>query len=145
MVLMFMPLSLATMGPLPKKDIPAASGFYNLTRQLGGSIGVALLTTILTQREVFHRVRLVDNISAFSTAASNYIGNFTSMFVSKGYDPATAHQMAMKMIDRMIDMQASVLSFADIFHLVAWAFILSLPLIFFLGSRTTAGVPAEVH
>ena len=46
-VLMFLPLSMATLGPIPKKDISAATGFYNLTRQLGGSIGVALLTTLL--------------------------------------------------------------------------------------------------
>ena len=42
-VLMFLPLNMATLGPIPKKDIAKASGFFNLTRQLGGSIGVALL------------------------------------------------------------------------------------------------------
>jgi DHA2 family multidrug resistance protein len=46
-VLMFLPLSLATLGSLPKQDVSAGSGFYNLTRQLGGSVGIAILTTLL--------------------------------------------------------------------------------------------------
>ena len=49
-VLMFLPLNLATLGPIPKKDVSAAAGFFNLTRQLGGSVGVALLTTLLADR-----------------------------------------------------------------------------------------------
>ena len=53
-VFMFLPLSLAAIGPLPKKDMPAATGIYNLTRQLGGSIGIAMLTTILARRQAFH-------------------------------------------------------------------------------------------
>ena len=54
-VMMFMPLSIATLGPLPKKDIPAGAGFYSLTRQLGSSIGIALITTMLARREGIHR------------------------------------------------------------------------------------------
>src|SRR5262249_11240456 len=63
-VLMFLPLSLATLGSIPKEDIAKATGFYSLTRQLGGSIGVALLTTLLSRREAFHRSVLIEKISA---------------------------------------------------------------------------------
>src|SRR5258708_4251189 len=60
--MMFLPLSIATLGSIPKRDVPAASGFYNLTRQLGGSLGIAILTTMLSRREAVHRAALVEHI-----------------------------------------------------------------------------------
>ncbi|BAT51702.1 EmrB/QacA family drug resistance transporter [Nostoc sp. NIES-3756] len=65
-VLMFLPLSLQTLGPLPKQDISAGSGFYNLTRQLGGSIVIGLLTTLLDKREAFHPAILSANLSPYN-------------------------------------------------------------------------------
>src|SRR5262249_60494334 len=59
-VFMFLPLSLATIAPIPKQDMAAATGFYNLTRQLGGSIGVAVLATLLSDRTAFHRAVLAE-------------------------------------------------------------------------------------
>jgi len=61
-VLMFLPLQLAALGPLPTDKIPAASGFFNLTRQLGGSSGVALLTTLVDERNAFHRAVLSEQL-----------------------------------------------------------------------------------
>ena len=49
-VMMFMPLSLATLGPLPQREVAAGSGMYSLTRQMGSSIGIALITTMVTRR-----------------------------------------------------------------------------------------------
>lgn len=65
-VMMFLPLSLATLGALPKEDIAAGSGFYNLTRQLGGSIGIALLSTVLDRRHAFHRAILAEDLSPYN-------------------------------------------------------------------------------
>ena len=72
-VMMFLPLSLATLGPVPKKDIGGASAFYNLTRQLGGSIGVALLTTLLARRNVWHRTVLVEKLVAGSAVVDERV------------------------------------------------------------------------
>ncbi len=73
---MFLPLSLATLGNIPKEDISKATGFYSLTRQLGGSIGVALLTTLLTRRENFHRSVLIEKVSANSQLALDRLSSF---------------------------------------------------------------------
>ena len=63
---MFLPLNMATLGPIPKKDVGKATGFFSLTRQLGGSIGVALLVTLLLdQRQAFHRAVLVEKVAAW--------------------------------------------------------------------------------
>lgn len=133
-VCIFLPLSLATFGPLPKRDISAASGFYNLTRQLGGSVGIAILTTVLAQRESFHRSAYLEHVTAYSPAAVQRIDALTAAFVSKGVDAATASRQALAVIDRSIDLQSAVASFGDSFHLVAYLFVGSLLLLFLLGS-----------
>jgi MFS transporter, DHA2 family, multidrug resistance protein len=131
---MFLPITLATMGPIPKQDVSAASGFFNLTRQLGGSIGIAALTTLLQDRNAFHRNVIVEKLQESSASAAGRVSQLAAGFVSKGYDAATAHQMGRGLLDAIVNRQASVLSFGDIFHVVGLAFLATLPLVFLLGS-----------
>ena len=144
-VLMFLPLSLATLGSLPKQDVSAGSGFYNLTRQLGGSVGIALLTTLLDRREAFHRAVLVENVSLYNLETNQRLDLFTGAFQSRGMDATTAHQQALAAIDQLVNTQAAVLSFADIFRVVGVAFLCSLPLLLFLGKGGAGRSAPAVH
>ena len=134
-VLIFMPLSIATLGPLAKKDIAAGAGFYSLTRQLGSSIGIALITTMLVRREALHRTVLVEKITAFRQAAVDRIQMLSNGFASHGGDPAAGHHRALGLIDRIVNGQATLLSYEDIFFYVAMLFVISLPLILLLGGK----------
>lgn len=134
-VLIFMPLSIATLGPLAKKDIAAGSGLYSLTRQLGSSIGIALITTMLSRREAQHRAVLVEQISSFRPAFLERLHLYTGLFTAHGADPVNAHDQAMKLIDLTVSSQATILSYEDLFLAVAALFILSLPLILLLGGK----------
>ncbi|MBW4539102.1 MAG: DHA2 family efflux MFS transporter permease subunit [Myxacorys chilensis ATA2-1-KO14] len=140
-VLMFLPLSLATLGSLPKHLISAGSGFYNLTRQLGGSIGIALLTTLLDRREAFHRFVLQSDLSPYSPATNERLNALTGALQHQGSDSTTAHQQAIAVLQQIVNTQAAVLSFADIFRVVGVAFLCSLPLLFLLGKGTGAKAP----
>ncbi|AFY32721.1 DHA2 family efflux MFS transporter permease subunit [Calothrix sp. PCC 7507] len=142
-VLMFLPLSLATLGPLPKQDISSGSGFYNLTRQLGGSIGIALLTTILDKREAFHRAILSAKLSPYDPETSQRLDMLTAAMQNQGMDATTAKQQALALISQTVNTQAAVLSFADIFRVVGVAFLCSLPLLLFLG-KGGAGAKAPM-
>ncbi|QLE55872.1 DHA2 family efflux MFS transporter permease subunit [Nostoc sp. TCL26-01] len=142
-VLMFLPLSLATLGSLPKKDISAGSGFYNLTRQLGGSIGIALLTTLLDKREAFHRAILLAKLSPYDSETNERLDMLKGALQSQGMDTATAGQQALALLEQTVNTQAAVLSFADIFRVVGVAFLCSLPLLLFLG-KGGAGAKAPV-
>lgn len=145
MPLMFLPLSMATLGPLPKKDVAAGSGFYNLTRQLGGSVGIAVMTTILANRIDFHRAILGEHISQYSTPAMTRIDTLTNGFIAKGADAITAKMMAYKALSGTVSAQASVQSFGDLFYFVAICIAVSLPLVFLLGKGSKAQVPADAH
>ncbi|XGV98273.1 MAG: DHA2 family efflux MFS transporter permease subunit [Leptolyngbya sp. BL-A-14] len=142
-VLMFLPLSLATLGSLPKQDISAGSGFYNLTRQLGGSIGIAILTTLLTQREAFHKANLLTKITPYDATTSERLNALAGAFQNGGSDPATAQQQALSSLEQLVNTQAAILSYADCFRFVGVVFLCSLPLLMFLG-RGGAGARAPV-
>jgi MFS transporter, DHA2 family, multidrug resistance protein len=137
-VMMFMPLSIATLGPLPKKDIPAGAGFYSLTRQLGSSIGIALITTLLARRESVHRAVLVENVTNFSQPAIDRIQMIAGNLARHGASPYAARQGALGIIDRSIGGQAAVLAYGDIFFYVAVLFVASLPLVLLLGEKAKA-------
>jgi DHA2 family multidrug resistance protein len=137
-VLMFMPLSIATLGPLPKKDIPAGAGFYSLTRQLGSSIGIALITTLLARRQTIHRSALVEKITEFRQPAIDRLQMIASGLTRHGSNPLAARQGALGVVDRVINGQASVLAYEDIFFYVAILFLVSLPLVLLLGGKAKA-------
>jgi DHA2 family multidrug resistance protein len=145
-VCMFLPLSLATLGNLPRDKIASGAGFYNLTRQLGSSIGIAIITTMLDHREAIHRAVLVQRVTFTGTAAAERLGQMGKALAHRGADAATARLGAFKLVDGIINRQAALLSFADIFLYVAVAFGASLPLLFFLGRGNSGrAAAADVH
>jgi DHA2 family multidrug resistance protein len=137
-VLMFMPLSIATLGPLMKKDIPAGAGFYSLTRQLGSSIGIALITTMLARRESLHRAVLVEKVTAFRQPAIDRLLRLAEGFTRHGGSAAAGRQGALRVVDQLINSQAAVLAYEDIFFYVAILFVASLPLVLLLGQKPKA-------
>lgn len=144
-VLMFLPLSLASLGGLPKQEVSAGSGFYNLTRQLGGSIGIAILTTLLAQREAFHTAVLSAKLTVFDPETQARLALMTELFRSRGSDAATAQQQALAAMQQLIQTQAAVLSYADTFRFVGVMFLCSLPLLLFLGKGQSRNNVSGVH
>ena len=114
---MFLPLSLATLGDLPKNKVASGAGFYNLTRQLGSSIGIAIITTALAYREAVHRSVLVVHEGLGNPGTIRRLGALRGALVRASSDPAAVHRQALKMLDLGIDGQAMLLSFADVFRL----------------------------
>lgn len=144
-VLMFLPLTLATLGPISKEDIPAATGFFNLTRQIGGSIGIAILTTVLAQRENFHRSVLSEHISLYNPNVRAQLNGMAQGFQQSGSHATVAKSQALMTMDNVLNLQATILSFSDIFWMVGIAFILSIGLLFFLGKGNPASMPSDAH
>jgi MFS transporter, DHA2 family, multidrug resistance protein len=147
-VMMFLPMSMATFGAVPVKDVAKATGLYNLTRQLGGSIGIAVLTTVLSSRTAFHRSVLVEKLGASDVATAERLGMMSHNFTARGVDAASAKAQALTLLDGSVNMQASVMSFADSFWLVALVFLLTLPLILLLGKvkpGAKPGAAADAH
>lgn len=132
-VAMFVPLSIATLGSLPKKDVAAGSGFFSLTRQLGGSIGIAAITSLVAKQEFVHRSQLIYDVSDLNPAYQERLGGGASYFNAMSGDPVAVQNQALALIDRAVNAQAALLGYRDVFYFVAFVFVLTLPLILLLG------------
>src|ERR1019366_2729571 len=111
----------------------SGAGFYNLTRQLGSSIGIAIITSLLSYREAVHRSVLVVHEGVGSPGMALRLGYLRAALSRGSSDPVGVRIRALKLLDTGIDQQSLLLSFADIFMYVAVAFVLSLPLLLLLG------------
>jgi DHA2 family multidrug resistance protein len=138
-VMMFLPLSLATLGPLPREEVGAGSGFYNLMRQLGGTFGIALLTVVLDHQRAVHRARLVEHFATTNPLLQERLA-------MSAWSPAGSQQ-ALALLSQEVDRQASLLAYGDVFRMVGLVFLLALPLVLLLGRPervTPPPVPSPV-
>jgi DHA2 family multidrug resistance protein len=116
--LMLIPLlSLAT-ADIPPQESGSASALFNMMRNLGGSMGIALLSTLITNREHLHSVRIGSTVTAESPELVSRLASLTSMFSMKGVDPATASLDALQMVNNSISEQASLFAFGDAFYVI---------------------------
>lgn len=131
--LMFIPLSVATLGTIPKSDVSSAAGLYNLTRQIGGSLGIAMLAFILDRRYDFHFQRLAESVGAYDATATQFMQGMQGYLQSHGYDIPSSQTAALKIISGLVRQQAMVLSFEDVYLFVVALFVCALPLLLILG------------
>jgi DHA2 family multidrug resistance protein len=134
---MFLPLSLATLGPLPREEVGAGSGFYNLTRQLGGSFGIAVLTVVLDRQQAVHRSQLVQHLATTNPLLQQRIQEMSGWLEGAN---GSAEQ-ALGLLSQQVDRQAALLAYADVFRLVALVFLLAMPLVLLLGKPSAQQAP----
>ena len=111
-------LSNFAMNGIAPKDTPSASSLINMTRNLGGSIGIALLATALTAREHFHSQRIGESVTGFAAATQERLDALSQSFVAKGFDLSTAQDMALKAVDGIVRRESYVMAYNDGFFLV---------------------------
>ncbi|MBX9688695.1 MAG: DHA2 family efflux MFS transporter permease subunit [Candidatus Obscuribacterales bacterium] len=134
LVLVFLPLTIAAVGDCPPEDIQTAASLLSLVRTLGGGFGIAMLATILTRREDFHRAVLVEKITPYGTAAMEHLSRLIAMFQQQGWSHADAQLRALSLMSTQLDRQAAALAFADIAWLLAIFTALTLPFCLLLTS-----------
>jgi DHA2 family multidrug resistance protein len=141
--LLFVPLTTLALAPLPPRDIAQGAGLNNMVRQLGGSFGVALMTTYIASRVAFHRMDALGHINQFTNATQERLSILTSGFQSKGFSIDVAKQMAYKALDGAVSRQAALLSYMDAFFVVGVFFLVCVPLL--ILQRTPKNAPAGLE
>ncbi|HTJ64291.1 MAG TPA: MDR family MFS transporter [Alphaproteobacteria bacterium] len=125
--LVLTPLVAVANAGIEPANLGSASALFNMMRNLGGAIGIALLQTFLTKREQFHSNVLTQSVSAFSEAARQRISDLTRYFLSHGVsDQAVAQHKAVVAIGLRIRQQANIMAFSDTFFLLGAALVLAL-------------------
>ncbi|HTO07320.1 MAG TPA: DHA2 family efflux MFS transporter permease subunit [Myxococcota bacterium] len=137
--LMFVPLSLATLRSLPPEDMLQGAGLYNLFRQVGGSLGIAVLATLVDHRAVLHHAYLSESVSPFSMATQERLAGIAGVLVQRGLDPTSAMDAARHTLDLIVSRQAAVLAFRDCYWVVLGVFAVLAPLVPLLRRPPGAG------
>jgi DHA2 family multidrug resistance protein len=132
----FIPLTTMTMSGIRKEDMGNATGIYNLLRNLGGSFGVAFVTTVLARRQQFHQARLVDHLTPFNRSYQIFSEQSSHLLNYLGFQNGLSNQGGLALIYRDLLRQASMLSFNDAFHLVSIMMICVLPLVLLMRRAT---------
>ncbi|QNM95627.1 MFS transporter [Chitinimonas koreensis] len=130
--LVFMPLNNLTLAKIAPKEIPNATGLYNLVRQLGGSVGIAVSATLLVKFEDIKRSGLVEHLAHDNAAMAERLDLFGRMFRQKGESAMAATQKAYALINLQVNKQAMMLAFSDLFLWFGLAIVLLLPLLFWM-------------
>ncbi|WP_374357563.1 DHA2 family efflux MFS transporter permease subunit [Chitinimonas sp.] len=130
--LVFMPLNNLTLAAIAPQEIPNATGLYNLVRQLGGSVGIAISATLLIKLENIKRAGLVAHLAEDNSAVAERIGLFSRLFTQHGSHGAAATHKAYALLDQQVNGQAMMLAFSDLFLLFGLAICALLPLLLWM-------------
>ena len=142
--LVMTPLSAVASAGIEAENAGSASGLFNMTRNLGGAIGIAVLQTLITKREQFHSNVLMNSVSNFNEATRQRIADLTTYFRTHGIaDVAVAQHEAIVAIGRIVRRQAFVMSYSDVFMLIGIGLVIGL--IAALGLKKGAGSAAGAH
>jgi MFS transporter, DHA2 family, multidrug resistance protein len=112
------PLSAIATAGLAKGDQTDGSALFNIMRNLGGSVGTALLSTMITQREQFHDERIGESVTPYSVYVQNFLRMQTSQNLHHGGDPHLAMMRAYKMLQSAIQEPSFVIAFSECFLVI---------------------------
>ena len=118
MSLVLAPLSALAMAGMERENAGAASGLFNMMRNLGGAFGTAVLVTFFSKREQFHSAMINSNVSLMDPATQQRLAGLKQMFITQGADPVTAGEKVIATIGKVIRAKADLMGFADTFALL---------------------------
>ena len=139
----FVSVSTTALASVERRRMMAASGLYNVFRQVFGSIGVAIAATLFTTGQNSSRAWLMEHVTATNQAAVSWLTTVSAALVSRGADSFSAAGMAKRLMEGAIMRQAAMLSFDRVFFLLALLFVGAVPLVLLLHKRGR-GEAAEV-
>src|SRR5262249_25182319 len=129
---LFTPVNNVAYASLKPSEAQQAAGLINLSRQLGGSFGIALLATFVTVHTQQHRVDLVSDVYAGNPVVEQRVQMLEAGLQSRGVQPGQAHDAALKALDGQVMQQAAMLSYNDAWLLLLESFVLVAPAVFLL-------------
>ena len=142
---LFTPINNVAYANLKPSEAQEASGLINLARQLGGSFGIAIITTYLQSRTALHRADLVANTYAANPAFAERLQGALQHFIALGYSFVKAQAMAYAAIDQALTAQALMLSYNDTWMLILKSFLLTAPAILVIRKPKGRAAPGEMH
>ena len=142
--LLFLPITTASYDGIPPEKTNQASALINVARNLGGSMGVALVQTVLAQRQQFHQTRLVEHVVPSDTAYQQTIDAMTRFFQAQGSSPSEAAGQAVAWVGQTLQQQVNLLAYVDVFWTLSVIGAIMIPVALSLRSINLKA-PARGH
>jgi DHA2 family multidrug resistance protein len=142
---LFIPINVAAFAYVPKEKTNMGTGIINLARNVGASVGIATVTTMLDRRAQVHTARLTERINDLSAAYHNMMNGIQLRLVSAGSTAAHATAQAHGMIYSTIERQAAMLAFLDNFKMLGVTFLAVIPILVLMKKPRMRPGGAPVH
>lgn len=144
--LVFIPISTVAFAGLKGAQIAQGAALYNLLRQLGGSLGIAVLNTYITSMTAYHRANLVGNLYAGSLPLEQRLNGIAGALHGAGYSAAAAQAGALRLLNQTVQAQATTMAYNNAFILLGISFLFALPAVLMLRRPRRGSAPAaEAH
>jgi MFS transporter, DHA2 family, multidrug resistance protein len=140
MAFLFVPINTAAYAFLPREKNNAASGLMNLARNIGGSVGISVVTTMLDRRTQFHLNSLSNNLSLTNPALQRMIQGATSTLMAAGASASDATNRAYALVQATVLRQATMLAYIDCFWFLGLAIMLMVPMVFLIKKGKPGGM-----
>jgi MFS transporter, DHA2 family, multidrug resistance protein len=145
LAMLFVPLTTATMDPIPREEMGNATSMFNLMRNLGGSMGIASATTYLFRQQQSLTHILGAHVSAYNPQAVSTLQGLQTSMAAHGADAVTATRQSYVAMWGIVERQASMVAFVYTFRAMAAVFLLVIPLLFLMKRPSHQGGPAAMH
>ncbi len=142
---LFIPVSVTAYSTLKGAQIAQGTALWNLSLQLGGSLGIAALNTYVVNMTQFHRAILTSNFKAGGLPFSERQAGLAQSLIAHGYAPEQAHTTAMSILDNIVQSQASTLAYNNAFVLIGGLFAFAFPIILLLKRPAPGTPPPPMH
>ncbi|MBW4890476.1 DHA2 family efflux MFS transporter permease subunit [Mucilaginibacter sp. HMF5004] len=145
MALLFVPLTTLAIQDLKGPELGQGTGLNNMMRQLGGSFGIAALTTLIHIRAGFHRSVLISHINDYNSTFTEQRDMFIHRFMATGKGLAEATKMAMQAMEGKVIKQTLLLTYNDAYWIAGLIMLFSIPLIYLQPFKKNVALPVDAH
>jgi len=140
--LLFVPLTTIAMDHISPAGMGNATSVFNLMRNIGGSVGIAVVSTLLSRYHQSHATTLAQHVSLWNKPSSQLLETLRDGFAARGADMVEAYAKATAVLRGMVERQAAILSFLDLFRLMAVLAVAMLPLVLLMRRPKNASRPS---
>jgi MFS transporter, DHA2 family, multidrug resistance protein len=142
---LFIPINVAAFAYVPREKTNMGTGIINLARNVGASVGIATVTTLLERHTQSHQARLTEKVNIYSTAYRNMLSGTQARLVSAGATVNHAADQAHGMIYGAVQRQAAMLAFLDNFKLLGVVFLAVIPVLLLMKKPKAPAGDVPVH
>jgi DHA2 family multidrug resistance protein len=145
MAMLFVPLTTITMDAIRKEEMGNATSLFNLMRNIGGSIGIAVATTMISRTSQTFINNLGAHVNPYAPQAAERVAQMRAYFMSRGSDSVTATREAYGAVNGLVQQQAALLSYLNEFKFFGIVFLVMLPLVLVMRRPARGGGPVAMH